>query len=331
MHSFILTTLTTLAKLCSCMLLLTLRVAAGLVDDLKLNFETRCDFAAVDRDQQLTKLDASYLAALDRQIEKTKATGKLEAVIPLVDEVQAVKAAKDPLPELPQGVSPELKLMRAKHSEARAKILKSHAEALTALAGKMEAALKSQEAELTKAGKIDEAVAVKQMRENLEKDAALAKARNSIAINRNTSQADQWHFLSDAQWSIKESGSYWVGLADASKGKGAYDPNVRKLIEPETKALSQSFLAASPSSISFERERKFTNFKAKVWVPENADLIIKIRIGSTLVHQSSLGGKSPRSAAIEIKFASSSNITIESDPNGTIEHDWLLIESPMVK
>jgi hypothetical protein len=206
------------ALLFSCMLLLTLRVAGGPLDDLQSNFETRCDFAAADRDLQLKKLDASYLAALDRQVEKIKATGKLDAVIPYINEIQAVKnaaraaglapppppsgesQAQDParsdrpLPSdrntetpggnaatetpLPAGASLELQQMRAKHAEARAKILKSHAEALASLADKMVAALKSRETEFTKAGKFDDALAAKKMRETLEKDQTIGDARD---------------------------------------------------------------------------------------------------------------------------------------------------------
>jgi hypothetical protein len=139
----------------------------------------RYDAANLSRDEQLKKLDASYLAALNRQVEKAKATGKLDAVIPILDEVQAVKNAADPLPDLPSTASAELKQMRAKHAEARAKILKSHAEAVTSLADKMTAALKAQESELTKAGKIDDALAAKHMRESLEKDEGLIRIRES--------------------------------------------------------------------------------------------------------------------------------------------------------
>jgi hypothetical protein len=140
----------------------------------------RYDAANLTRDDQLKKLDASYLAALNRQVEKAKATGKLDAVIPFLDEVQAVKTAADPLPELPATASAELKQMRAKHADARAKILKSHAETVTSLADKMTAALKAQESELTKAGKIDEALAAKHMRESLEKDEKLRDSRDLI-------------------------------------------------------------------------------------------------------------------------------------------------------
>jgi hypothetical protein len=175
------------AHLFAFMLLLTFPLAGGPLDDLQANFQTRCDFAEADRDLQLKKLDASYLAALDRQVEKTRATGKLDAVIPLIEEVQAVKAGTDPLPELPEAASLELKQMRGKHAEARAKILKSHAEAIASLADKMEAALKTKETELTKAGKFDDALAAKKMRENLEKDQTIGDARDLLRFGGGSS------------------------------------------------------------------------------------------------------------------------------------------------
>jgi hypothetical protein len=57
--------------------------------------------------------------------------------------------------------------MRSKYVELRNQVLKTHAETVTELFGKLEEVLKIQETELTKAGQIDDAIAAKQTRETL--------------------------------------------------------------------------------------------------------------------------------------------------------------------
>lgn len=153
---------------------------------LHKSFMERYDEANSKRDDQLKQLDGSYLAALQRQQDKAKTAGKLDAVLPWVGEIQAIKTGTSPLPDLAESAPNELKQMRAKHAESRDKITKSHAIAITSLADKMEQALKAQETELTKAGKIDEALAAKHMRESLAGDQAITSARDLLKLAKPT-------------------------------------------------------------------------------------------------------------------------------------------------
>lgn len=150
------------------------------LDDLQNAFSTRRDFADVNRDQQIIALDTNYLRALDRQFEKAKSTGKLETVIPIHDESLVIKNADDPLPALAKTATLELKNMRGKYTEGRNKILISHAESVINLVGKMRKELKSQEIALTKSGKLNDALAAKQMRESLANDAGASAARDLL-------------------------------------------------------------------------------------------------------------------------------------------------------
>lgn len=136
-------------------------------EELKKSFMLRYDDANARRDEQLKKLEAGYLGGLDRQHETAKSSGKLAAVIPIRDEIERVKAHLDPLPRLPDNTASEIKQMRSKYVELRNQVLKTHAETVTELFGKLEEVLKIQETELTKAGQIDDAIAAKQTRETL--------------------------------------------------------------------------------------------------------------------------------------------------------------------
>ena len=154
---------------------------AQTVDPLRQSFDQRCEQAATARDKQLDQLTASYQTALERLLEKTKATGKLDSVLPIHQELEALKQAPVKLPTLPEAAS-ELRSLRAKYLDGRQQILKTHATTLGGLADKMEAALKTREAELTKAGKIAEAVAARETREGLALDSEVRAARDLLKL-----------------------------------------------------------------------------------------------------------------------------------------------------
>lgn len=159
-----------------CVLMAALAMGASL-EDLHKSFMGHYDRVNAQRDEQLKKLDGSYLAALDRQLEKAKATGNLETVIPFNTEIRAVKNGTDPLPALAANGTSELKQMRDKYLDGRDKVVKEHAESVVALIDKMEKELKAQEVALTKEGKLDAALAAKSMRESLANDAGASAAR----------------------------------------------------------------------------------------------------------------------------------------------------------
>lgn len=319
------------ARLFAFMLLLALRALGGPLDDLQVNFQTRCDFAEADRDLQLKKLDASYLAALDRQVEKTKATGKLDAVIPFINEVQAVKEAKDPLPELPEGASLELKQMRAKHAEARAKILKSHAEAITSLAEKMEAALKAKEQEFTKAGKFNDALAAKQMRESLDKDAIILHAKTLIEENAPTKPGVpgiKWISLASVPHEITKSGKYYVGQIDSKEGKGERYKPFMEFLESNApgKKREELVVMIPPAEIQFQAPEPVVEFKGKAILGFGGDVTFRVKAGGKLVAEKILKGNDTEPVAISCKFPATRDIILEVGENGDVTADcaaWL--------
>jgi hypothetical protein len=305
------------------MLLLTLRVAGGPLDELKINFQTRCDFAEADRDLQLKKLDASYLAALDRQVEKTKATGKLDAVMPLIGEVQAVKDGKDPLPELPEGASLELKQMRAKHAEARAKILKSHAEAVTSLADKMVAVLKAKEQELTKAGKFDEALTAKRMRESLEKDEEIVAAkRNANAKNSMAGSDIAWRPLSSESMTVLKRGLYDVCYLDKiGPETKVLDPFVTTLKEIQKK--NENILIATPNcAMEFGSEKPMRQLRGSVLLAHGGGGVnFVVKIDGQPAYTKAIE-REAKAVAFEINFEPTNTIRLEVDSMGDETHDW---------
>ncbi len=151
------------------------------VDQLRQSFDQRCGQAATLRDEQLAKLNQAYQTALERLLEKIKGAGNLDAALPIHAEIEAIKQADAKLPPLSDNAG-ELKPLRTKYLDNRQQILKAHATALGGLADKMEAALKAQEAELTKAGKITDAIAARTSREELAQDSDVREARDLLKV-----------------------------------------------------------------------------------------------------------------------------------------------------
>ncbi|MCX6875084.1 MAG: hypothetical protein NTW21_14930 [Verrucomicrobia bacterium] len=160
----------------------TLAAPAQSLEKLRQSFDERCDQATALRNEQIGKLNASYLAALERLLEKTKTAGRLETALPIHREIEAIKAAPANLPPLVDSAAGELKSMRAKYLDNRQQVLKTHATTLGGLADKMEASLKAREVELTKVGQINDAVAVRELRTQLEQEPDLLAARDLLKL-----------------------------------------------------------------------------------------------------------------------------------------------------
>ena len=147
---------------------------------LEQGFRSRCEEAKVKMDSELRKLDKGYLGALDREMEKAKASGRLESALPVKTEIDAVKNGADPLPDIGANAPYEVKKLRGKYAEERKKIQWTHATALAGLSEKMETSLSALEADLTKAGQIDDAIAAKVLRESVSADPSVKEARDLL-------------------------------------------------------------------------------------------------------------------------------------------------------
>ena len=210
MNAFFKSPTFTLRALCAFFLFAgPLAAAEDEVEQLQTAFEKRHGEANAKRDEQLDKLEAGYQAALNRHIDKVKASGNLEDVLTLRDEVDAVREGVDPLPALPATATQEFKQLRKTYEEARRVIEKSHATSVSDLASKMSEALKTKEVQLTKAGKIDEALAAKKMREALEVDTGVGAAREHLSDLAPAKAG--WFSLLDSDWKVEESGGWYVG------------------------------------------------------------------------------------------------------------------------
>lgn len=170
-----------LIHLATLFLLLVTPSSGRSLDELQKQFMENYDTLNLERDERLKKLSGGYLQVLERLMNQAAEAGKLEAALPIRDEITTIEEGSWPLKDLPDGSPDSLKENRGKYVTAREKIVNDHARDLVELAGRMETLLKQEEIELTKAKKLDQAVAVKRMREVLLEDAGLQRARERMA------------------------------------------------------------------------------------------------------------------------------------------------------
>ena len=244
-------------------------LATGVASDLEklqTSFMARYDEANATRDEQIGKLETSYLAALERHLDKVKASGDLAIVVPVRDEIEAMKSAPASLPSLRDGADADLKAMRGKYAEARDGVRRQHARTLIDLSDKMDAALAAQEQELTKAGKIDDALTVQRMSETLAKDGGIVAARKlgkaapSAAL---AGEPGKWQLLLKQGMKVEEQGIHPVGTLSevAKEGRGFWS---RLLTGGDEEDADDILVTPSPARVSFKPERPAREIRGKV-------------------------------------------------------------------
>ncbi len=258
--------------------------AADEAGQLETAFKSRHDAVNAQRDEQLAKLKTGYLAALNRQFEKVKASGKLEDALSVRDEIDAVKSGTDPLPALAANATYDLKQLRKTYDEAQAPILKTHASALSDIAGKMTEALKAEEARLTRAGKIDQALAAKKLRESIEQDEGINAARKNFPTE--IQGKDQWVSLLKSKWEVELSEGWYVGDALGLKGKGPYLPEEKAKMAAVPDEGFPHFLAVPRARVLFKMPTKVTRFEAKVAMISHGDASLILYAGDKKVAKS---------------------------------------------
>ncbi len=285
---------------------------------LQTSFMARYDEANATRDQQLKNLEGSYVGALERHLDKIKAGGDLEKVVPVRDEIEAVKTGAEPLPELSANVDREFKSMRGKYVGARDTVRETHARTLVSLSDKMTAALESEEKELTRAGKIDDALAAKRMRETLSKDVGIASARELLGKARAPLALDEpkeWQLLIEQRMKVEEKGMHEVGsLSDVAKeGRGFWN---RLLTGGDEQDADEVLVTPSPAKVSFSPKLPATEIRGKVSLAfPNARATVRITAGGKTVFEEELGGRN-REARIAVEFEATREIEIEAEQVG---------------
>lgn len=299
------------------------------VEQLRLSFEKRYEAVNTQRDEQLAKLETGYLAALNRHLEKVKSSGKLEDVLSIRDEVEAVKKGKDPLPALPATATYDFKQLRKTYTDARAAIQKSHFSSVSDLAAKMTEALKAKEVQFTKAGKIDDALAAQKLRESLDQDEGIVAAREQVS--KQGPLKKDWVSLLESDWEIEQSESWYVGDAEGLKGKGRYLEESKALMQKVRDGGFPHFIGVPKARVVFKLKTKVTRFEAKVAMLSFGNASLILRAGDKEVTEVRIDNIENKEEVLKAEFAPTNRLILDFDAQGDSSGDWIGIFSPKVR
>lgn len=323
-HSFLVPALA-LRVLCVFLLAAgTFVVAEDEVEQLQSAFEKRHDAAKIQRNEQVAKLETGYLAALNRHLEKVKSSGKLEDVLSIRDEIETVKKGTDPLPALPATATYDFKQLRKTYTEARAAIEKSHTAAVSELASKVIESLKAKEVQLTKAGKFDQALAAKKLRESIEQDEELAAALPAGTPEREGG-ADGWIPIKKAEMKILSESQYPVKWIDAQ-----YRPTLPPIVAKQVDAAGaneNSLMTVAPASVQVNFKSFVTRFRCKVQLADEGDAKLVISAGGKIVQSVDLVGAG-KAKDIDLRIPQTRELVLSAEINGKQHGDWVIWMNP---
>jgi hypothetical protein len=294
------------------------------VEQLQTAFEKRHGDANAKRDEQLAKLEAGYQAALNRHIDKVKASGNLEDVLTLRDEVDAVREGTDPLPALPATATQEFKQLRKTFEEARAAIEKAHTAALSDLAIKMTEVLKAKEVQLTKAGKIDEALAARKLRESIEQNKEIAAVMPTEKPGKEDG-ADGWISIKKAEMKILSESQFPVKWIDA-EFRPTLPEAVAKHIDA-AEAGENSLMTVAPATVQVTFKNYVTRFRCKALLADEGDAKFVISAGGKIVHSFDLKGAG-KTKEIDVRLPQTRELVFSVEINGKQHGDWAVWMNP---
>lgn len=302
------------------------------LEKLKQSFEARRASAVDEHAKAAEKLVMSYRVALERLQDKAQKSGKLEDVLPVRDEIARIDKEESPLPPLGPTASPELKKLRETYDQASAKAAKAHAEEIAAMADKMIDLLEKESETATKAGRIDDALAIEKMIEALGVDQGLQDARALAGAEKKAAGgASRAISLLKAKRTVLDGGtSYWVGSIDGKEGQGNYDPAIPGLVPPED-AGGQHLFLHPPSRVEFRFDRPVERFSTDAFVARNGDVICRLYIGNRKASEVKVSAADKARRNWEVKFKPTDTFVLEVDMNGTIVNDLFYLLSPVVE
>lgn len=294
-------------------------------------FISRYDEINATANKSKETLQAGYLGALARLQEQLQKTGKIEAVLPLLDEISAAKSGVDPLPALPASANRDLKLLRDKYSASRHAVETKRAKEVVAIVEKMEDALKTQEAELTKAGKFDAALAAKRMRDSLAQDQGIASAKELTAADTAKSNVEGWRSLLEEEMEVKTKNRRQTCVLSKIRPEdnplGPFVEILKQLKEKPERIL----MSHAPAMVEFRLAKHATQVHGKIMLANGGGSVrFKIHVGNKCVFEKSIEGE-VKTLPFEAQFEPAKLLQLEVDGIDSIDGDWSAWLAPEIR
>lgn len=301
------------------------------IDRLQESYLTRLDVLDTDLDLKQQKLSSSYIAALERLKPELQKSGKIAHVLPVIKEIEAVSGFADTLPGLPPDADPELIKLREKYAAAciQAKLL--HAREVAALTAKMENALEAKETEFTRAGRIDAALAAKNLRETTTKDPEVVAARERVAAEAaGRVPSDSRSLLREKSTVVSEGHRRIAVLSDVTPEHNPLAPFVTALNELREKP--ENILMVIPHAVvDYALEKHATSIRGKITLLNAAGSVrFLIYADGKEVFARTMRGE-VKEESFEANFPATRKIRLEVDPIDNGDQDWAAWLNPEIR
>lgn len=295
--------------------------------ELQTTFDKHVAEAQLVRDGKIAKLRADYAVQLEAYLKKVQADGNLMESLIARAEVDRAKTVTGPMPDLGADASETVKGYRGKLAAAEGVEQKVYGDRITKLVDVMDGALKAREVEWTKAGKFDEAIEVKDMREKLKKsyqvEVAQTVVSNPADVPSSTNVPDaggDWKSLFEKQFEVVQKYDNYPAVYLKEDLSDAFPTLRERLTRAGEPKVSKAVFAHSHSVIRFKLSKDVTQLKGRAVVGNpHGWLTFRIRAGKAVVYEQNAGWDSQ--IDVNVKFPATREIELEVDPLGSNHND----------
>jgi hypothetical protein len=155
-------------------------VSAITLPELEKSYEGKCTEIVTEKVKSITALQESYLAALKKIENKYQRAGRLNEVLLVKKEIQAIENDQWPLLQLPKQISMETSTPRKIYLRKHIEIEQQAAKDLVQTADTMAKALDAQVTSLTKSGDLQNAKLAQQIQAEIEANPIISSARKLV-------------------------------------------------------------------------------------------------------------------------------------------------------
>lgn len=301
------------------------------LETLQRAYAERVGTADAEHDHRLETLVAGYISALERQLVVTQRGGNLEEVLTLKQEIEALKAPKPVLSEMPANAVASWRKLRETYQDSVGKSTKDHAAKRVDLADRMAKALKDLEVQQTKDGKIEGAVAARKALQELMDDPEVIAARGKSAGGEEEAGglvSGEWRSLANANMRIAEQGIFPVGWLTDELGTAAAAvlPTLMEIADGKP-----ALVTVPNAKVELRATRPFRKLKFRAYLAvDGGDVEFQVAVDGKVLEKFTLKERA-RGRDIELDVGLTQVVELSVFDNGAPNNDWAMWIDPQVK
>jgi hypothetical protein len=184
--------------------------------------------------------------------------------------------------------------------------------------------LKAKEVQLTKAGKIDEALAAKKLRESIEQNKEIAAVIPTEKPGKEGG-VDGWISIKKGEMTVVSESQHPVKWIEAE-----FRPTLPEGVAKHVAAAGagdDSLLSVPPATVKVNFKNYVTRFRCKALLAEEGDARFVISAGGKIVHSFDLKGAG-KTKEIDVRLPQTRELVLSVEINGIQHGDWAVWMNP---